>query len=172
MDFNATRGMLNVFTATFTKWFDDDAFLCIKLVSIMKFLLENELDFIKMQEQDESYCTKFLYMLDQGVEKYAEAARRGHLQPTALHFKQIKAAINQRAFTVHLPAKVKNMIRQIKENQRGPKRDTPPDHNRGDRKKRSVDNLAINKNWIMKDGEKYGKVIQPYIWDGIINPPK
>ena len=27
MDFNATRGMLNVFTATFSKWFSNDAFL-------------------------------------------------------------------------------------------------------------------------------------------------
>ena len=79
MDFNATCGMLKAYTATLCEWFGNDAFLCIKLVSITEFLPENELDFIEIQAQGDTYCTKFFYMIDQGVKKYAESARRGHL---------------------------------------------------------------------------------------------
>ena len=71
--------MLNDYTATFCEWFGDDTFLCMKIVFITEFLLENELEFIEIQEQDDTYCAKFLYMIDQGIKKYAESARWGIL---------------------------------------------------------------------------------------------
>ena len=83
-----------------------DSYICTKLVSITEFFLEDELDFKKIQEQDNTYCTKFLYITYQDVEKYTESARRDQLCPTALYFDQIKAAIEQGAFTVHLLTKV------------------------------------------------------------------
>ena len=54
----------------------------------------------------------------------------------------------------------------------GSKKRYPPEHNQGDGKKRSVDNPAPNKIWIIQDREKYGKSIKPHIRDGIIKPPR
>ena len=76
MDFNKVRGMMNSFAALYCEIFRDDAFLYKKMTEITEYMMITEMQFIENKIQYPLYYIKFLYAIDQGIERYLMAARR------------------------------------------------------------------------------------------------